>query len=181
MTASGSPASRANLYAVAFVGGAGHNLAQESDGVAALFDQYAEILNVGQGECQVGQFMVMLLQRGFLACMASFLQRNSATDQAMLMPSKVLVPRPISSSTIRLFRRGIVQDVGRLLHFHHKGGATARKVIAGAYAGEYAVNHSDFRRGGRNKTAHVRHDGDQSHLPDIGGFAGHVRAGDVMS
>ncbi len=96
----------------------------------------------------------------------------------MEMPSNVLVPRPISSRTMRDCGRGVVEDVGGLLHLDHEGGAAAGEVVAGADAREDAVDDADFRRGGRNEAPHLRQDHDEGDLADVGGFAGHVGAGD---
>ena len=57
-----------------------------------------------------------------------------------LRPSKVEVPRPISSSTTRLCEETVCRDVGGLLHLHHERGLAAGDVIGGADAREDAVD-----------------------------------------
>ncbi len=73
---------------------------------------------------------------------------------------------------------GVVQDVGRLAHLHHEGGLPAREVVAGADAGEDAVDRPDYRACRRHVAADVGEQHDQRVLPHVGAFAAHVRAGD---
>ena len=93
------------------------------------------------------------------------------------MPSCVLVPRPISSSTIRLRSVAARRTVGRLLHLDHEGRAPARQIVHGADAGEDAVHQPDARRLGRHERARLRQQHDQRDLAHPGALAGHVRAG----
>ena len=70
------------------------------------------------------------------------------------------------------------QNIRDLAHLHHEGGLTARQIIRRADTGKHAVCHADMRGRGRHIRANLRHDGNQCHLPHIGGFACHIRAGD---
>ena len=74
--------------------------------------------------------------------------------------------------------RGIVQNVRRLGHFDHERGLAARQIIACTDAGEDAVNEINPRLRRRNEAAHVCEQRQQCDLPDVGGFARHVRPGD---
>ena len=73
---------------------------------------------------------------------------------------------------------GVVEDVGGLAHLDHEGGLAAREVVAGADAGEDAIDEADARLAGGDAAADLRHEGDERDLADVGGFAGHVGAGD---
>ena len=95
----------------------------------------------------------------------------------MLRPSKVAVPRPISSSTTRLRRRRAVQDVRGLLHLHHERRLAARDVVRGADAGEDAVDDAQLGLARRHERAGLRQQAQQRHLAQVGGLAAHVRAG----
>ena len=52
-------------------------------------------------------------------------------------------------------RRGIIQDIGRLHHLHHKGGLTRRQVFPGTNPGKDTVDQSNSSRIGGNKAAHL--------------------------
>ena len=75
-------------------------------------------------------------------------------------------------------RGGGLQNIADLRHLHHEGGLSGGQVIAGADAGENAIHHADAGGSGRNKGADLRHQHDQRHLTHVGGFTGHVGAGD---
>ena len=73
---------------------------------------------------------------------------------------------------------GVVQDGGRLGHFHHEGGAPAGKIIRGPDAREDAVEERNLSARCGHVTAHVRKQCNQCHLPHVGGLTAHVRPGD---
>ena len=75
-------------------------------------------------------------------------------------------------------RGGVMQDVAGLGHFDHEGRLPAGEVIAGADAGEDAVDRPDQRTAGRHEAADVGQQHDQRVLPHVGRFTAHVRAGD---
>ena len=75
-------------------------------------------------------------------------------------------------------RGGVVQDVRRLVHLDHEGRVAAGEVVTRADAREDAVDQSQAACLRRHPAAHLRHQRDQRHLPDVGRFARHVRAGD---
>ena len=74
--------------------------------------------------------------------------------------------------------RGVFQNIRNLGHLYHKGGLPGGHVVRRADAGEDRVYHTDFRRLRGYKAADLRHQHDQRDLAHIGGFTGHVRAGD---
>ena len=71
--------------------------------------------------------------------------RWRAIAQASARPSKVEVPRPISSISTRLVAVASLQDGGRFGHFHHEGGTAAGEVVGGADAREDPVDRAEAR------------------------------------
>ena len=88
------------------------------------------------------------------------------------------MPRPISSSTIRLRGGRGVEDHGGLGHLDHERGSAAREIVGRADAGEDAIDDRQQRGIGGNEGTHLRQDRQQRGLAKIGGFAAHVGAGD---
>ena len=61
----------------------------------------------------------------------------------MESPSKVAVPRPISSRMTSERGGRLVEDRGGLDHLHHEGGAAAREIVGRADAREQPVDDAD--------------------------------------
>ena len=139
-----NPRQSRHVDAVALVRGARHDLVQEDDLVAPLAHGDVVVLQPRVELGQLGQFVVVRGEER--ARFADWSWMYSATAQAMLTPSKVLVPRPTSSRMIRLSRGGVVEDVRGLDHLDHEGALAAREVVGGADAGEDAVHHADRAR-----------------------------------
>ncbi len=74
--------------------------------------------------------------------------------------------------------RGVMEQVGCLQHLDHEGRLPGMNHVLGADAGEDSVDHSDSRGASGHKAAHLGHQHDQGHLPEVSGLARHVRAGD---
>jgi len=74
-------------------------------------------------------------------------------------------------------RRRVLQDLRDLRHLHHERGLAGGQIVRGSDAREDAVHHADARRARRDEAAHLRHQHNESNLPHIGGFTGHIRAG----
>ena len=74
--------------------------------------------------------------------------------------------------------RRVVQDVRRLGHLDHEGGAPAGEIVRGADAREDAVHRPDRRRLCGNVAAESRENHDQRRLPHVRGLAAHVGPGD---
>src|SRR3990167_3644191 len=100
----------------------------------------------------------------------------SVIAQAMLTPSNVLVPRPTSSKIMRL-RGGVIQDICRLIHFHHKGTLPPRKFIRGAYPCKNSVYRSNDCFFCRDKTPHLCHENKKRYLANIRAFPRHIWPG----
>ena len=65
-------------------------------------------------------------------------------------------------------RSGVVENIGSLEHFHHEGRLPLVDGILRPDAGENPVHQANFRLVGRHKTANLRHQHDQYHLPKVG-------------
>ncbi len=74
--------------------------------------------------------------------------------------------------------RGVAENVGHFLHFHHEGTLAGGNIIAGADAGENPIHRRENGAPSRDERPHLRHDGEHRHLPHVGGLARHVRSGD---
>ena len=71
-----------------------------------------------------------------------------------------------------------MEDVAGLAHFDHEGRLPAREVVAGADAGEDAVDRAEFRLRRRDEAADVREQHDQCVLAHVRRLAAHVRTRD---
>ena len=88
-----------NLNAVAFICRPSLNAPEKYYGVAFFPDQDGVVLDPVQGARKFGKLMVMSGKKGLGLEIVMQVLGNSPCNA---MPSKVLVPRPISSSTMRL-------------------------------------------------------------------------------
>src|ERR1041384_5624797 len=75
-------------------------------------------------------------------------------------------------------RSGAGENDGDFAHFDEESGTAAREIVAGANASEDTVGERKFRLASGNERTDLRHQNDQSGLPQIGGFAVHVGSGD---
>ncbi|QYU68541.1 MFS transporter [Leptolyngbya sp. 15MV] len=75
-------------------------------------------------------------------------------------------------------RRGAVQDRGGLGHLDHEGGTAPGDVVAAADPAEQPVHETEAGRVRRHKQPGLGEHHDQRVLPQPGGFAGHVGAGE---
>ena len=73
-------------------------------------------------------------------------------------------------------RRGM-QNSARFTHLHHKRGLSAHQIVAGANASEQAVDNGEFGAARRHVAAHLRHELNESDLPQNGALTGHVGPG----
>ena len=71
-----------------------------------------------------------------------------------------------------------MQNIRRLDHLDHERGLPGMNFILCADAGENTVYQSDPRSRSRHERAHLRHQHNQSGLPQVCGLTAHVRSGD---
>src|SRR4029077_10308735 len=71
-----------------------------------------------------------------------------------------------------------VEDAGDFAHFYEESGAATGEIVGGADASEDAIDERELGLTRGNEAAHLRHQGDQRGLAQVGGLAAHVGAGD---
>ena len=101
--------------------------------------------------------------------------------RAGLGQGQAVVGRGAAADLVHQHQRafgGVVEDVAGLGHLHHEGGLPLGQVVAGADAGEDAVDRTDPRACRRHEAADVRQQHDQRVLAHVGALAAHVGAGD---
>ena len=76
---------------------------------------------------------------------------------------------------------GVAQDVGHLVHLHHKGGASGKQVVGGSHPGKHPVAEADGGACRWDKAATLGQNGNERHLPHKGGFARHIGAGNHIN
>src|SRR6267154_2302941 len=74
--------------------------------------------------------------------------------------------------------RGVVENSGDFGHFDQESGAAASEIVAGADAGEDAVDDGQLGLACGNKAADLRHQDDERGLAQVGRLAAHVGSGD---
>ena len=97
---------------------------------------------------------------------------------ASARPSKVLVPRPISSISTRLRSVAPCTIAAASVISSMKVDLRVGQIVGGADAGVDRVDRPEPAGGRRHERAHRRQQHDQRHLAHVGALAAHVRAGD---
>ena len=165
-----------DLDSIALVGRAGRDLAQEHHAVAPLAHEHVEVLHAGHGQHQIGELVIVRREEGLRLHARLVVQvfghgpRDADAVEGARPPADFVQHHEAA-------RGRAVQDARGLLHLHEEGAAAPREVVAGAHAGEHAIHDADLGLGGGHEGTHLRHDDDQRDLPDVGGFARHVGAG----
>ncbi len=166
-----------HVDAIRFVGAAGHHLVQEDDVLAVLRYVQVEVAHLRQPLLHLDQLVVVRGEeraRAALRVIVQILDDGPGDSHAVVGAG----PTPHLVQNKQAARRGVVEDVRRLHHLHHKGRLTRRQLVRSADAREDAVRHPDVRRVRRDETAHLRHQHDQRGLPQKDALARHVRPGD---
>ncbi len=165
-----------NLDAVGVGGAAGDDGAQEYDLVVPLPHRHGEVPDPFPGHGQLGQFVVMGGEQsagpatGGVVDVLGHGPGNGDAVEGGGAPADLV-------HHDQAFRTGVSQDVGRLHHLQHEGGLAPGQVVSRADPGEYPVGDADAGLAGRDEAAGLGHEADQGHLAHVGGFAGHVGAG----
>ena len=163
-----------DLDAVAFVCAAFDDLAQEHNRVVPLAHGDVVILDARQALGEFGQFVIVRGEQRFRTDLIVQVF-NDAPREAQAVECARATTDFVEDDEAA--RRGIVEDVGGLAHLDHERGLPARQIIARADARKDAVHEINARFLRGNKTAGVREQREQRHLPDVSGFARHVRPG----
>ena len=73
---------------------------------------------------------------------------------------------------------GVGENAGDFAHFDEESGAAAGEIVARADACKNSVGERKFCLSRGNERSHLRHQDDQSGLPQVGRFAAHVWSSD---
>ena len=166
-----------DLDTVAAVGTAGDDLPQEDDILAPCADGDVIVADAGQLALQRRQLVIVGGEQGLgpqLFRVGAVLQHRPGNGHAVKGRG---APADLVQNQ-QTVRSGGLQNIADLRHLHHEGGLSGGQVVAGADAGENAIHHADAGGPSGNKGADLRHQHDQRHLTHVGGFTGHVGAGD---
>ena len=165
------------LNAVALVCAALDDLSQENDIVAFFFYGDAVIVHAGQFSFQLCQFMVVSGKQRLGP------QKSRVADVLHHCPGNGQAVEGAGASANlvqneQAVGRGVAQNVSHLGHLHHERTLAGRQVVGRTYPGKDPVHNADLGFLGRDKAADLCHKHNEGSLPHIGGFSGHVWAGD---
>src|SRR5208282_5338863 len=161
--------------AVALIGAAGFDAAEENNFVGRLFDGDVNVLHAGEEIGELSEFVIMRGEQRASAGVLLQVLDDSPGD------GKTVKRRGTTSHFVEKDKtRGsrVMQDGCDFAHLDEKCGAAAREIIAGADAREDAVGDGKLGLASRNEGAHLRHQYNQCGLAKIRGFSAHVRASD---
>ena len=139
-----------DLDAVALVGGAGDDFAEEDDVVVPFADRDVAVGHAGAGAGEVGELVVV---GG---------EKRAATGDVVQMfghapgDGEAVEGGGAASDFVEDDEAavgGVVEDGGGFIHFDHEGGLSAREVVARADAGEDAVDEADLGGGGGDEAS----------------------------
>ena len=164
-----------NLDAVALVGGAGDDFAEEDDVVVPFADCDVAISHTGAGAGEVGQFVVVGGEEGAAGGDVMKMLGHAPSDGEAVEGRGA--PADFVEDDEAAVGR-VVENGGGFVHFDHEGGLSAREVVGRANAGEDAVDDPDLGLCCGDKAAGLGEEDEEGDLADVGAFAGHVGAGE---
>ena len=161
------------MNAVAFVRPARHNLAQENNLLVPFPHRDIEITHSAALLRQLRQFVIMRREQGarFDLIVQKF---RDAPRNRKPVECRCSAPDLIQNYQAALGR--IVHNVRRLVHLHHKRRSATCEIVARADPCENTIDQPDLRARRRHEAADLREQHNQRHLPDVSGFARHIRA-----
>ena len=163
------------MDSVALVGAALDNLAQEDDVLVPLLDGEVEIPRARVGAGELGQLVVVRREeRSGLDPVGDIF--GDGPGQADSVEGARSPPHLVEYDQAAV--GGVVQDIGGLVHLDHEGRLSPGQVVARADPGEEPVDDADLGLLSRDEAAGLGQQGQESHLADVGGLAGHVWPGD---
>ncbi len=165
------------MDAIRPVSGTRHNFVQKDHLLVRFRHCHVVIAHSREELCQLSQFMVMRGKKGerFQLWMAVQILDDRPCNRKPIIGAGTA---PDLVQNQQAARRGIIQYVSGLEHFHHEGRLPLVNGILSANARENTVNQPNFSLVSRYKTADLRHQHDQHHLPQKSGLAAHVWTGD---
>lgn len=167
-----------DMDAVAALRGAGFDAVEELDGVVGFADADADVLE-GGGVSQLEDIEFVVVG-GEEAAAAGGVEQvgddgpgdGDAVGGAGAASDFIQEDEAVWG--------GVVEDVCGFGHFDHEGGLAFGEVVDGADAGEDGVDQADFGLGGWDEAADLGHEDAEGDLAHVGGFAGHVGAGNEL-
>ena len=169
------PCQPGDFDAVAAIRLARFDLVEEDQLFAGLLGRHVQVEDALAGLGQGGQFVIVRREQGLRANLAKdILGDGPSNGQAIVR--RGAAPDLVQQDQAAL--GGGVENLGRLGHLDHKGGTPLRDVVAGADAGEDAIDQRQRRRSRRHERADLCHHRDQGGLSQVGRLAAHVGTGD---
>ena len=163
------------MDAVTFVRATGDDLAEEDDRVVPFANGDVPVLHAAAREREFGELVVVRGEEG--AALGLVVQKlGDAPRDAQAIERARAASDFIEDHEAA--RRGVIADVGGLVHLDHESALPAREVVVRADAGKNAIGNSDFRLLRGHPRSDLRHENEERDLADVGAFSGHVRAGD---
>ena len=163
-----------DLNAVALVGGAGQDLAQEEELPVLPLGADIIVAHTGDRPLERGELVVV---RGEHRLCAE-LSRVGAVFEHRAGDGHAVVGGRAAPDLVK-DEQGIggrvLQYGCDLAHLNHERRCAARKVVARADAREHAVADADRRAARRDERADLSHEHDDRRLAHVGAFTGHVR------
>ena len=150
--------------------------AQENDLIVDFLHRYIIVLDALEGFLHFVQFMVVRGKERTRLGMRMFvdiLHDGPGNGDAVVGGSTA--PQLVKKH--QAAGRKVIQDVGRLVHLHHKRRLAHGDVVAGSHTGEYLVHQTDMRAFRRNETADLRHKRNQGGLTEQCRLTRHVGTG----
>src|SRR5579883_256455 len=164
-----------DLDAIAAVGAAGLDFAEEDHLIAGFLHGYMQIADSRQLIGEFGELVVMgCKQRAGADALVDVLDDGPGQRQPIVSSSAA----PDFVQDYQAARSRGIQNDGGLGHLHHKRRTAARQVVRGADTGEHAIDDRKSRRAGRDERADLGQNHDHCSLAQVGRFATHVRARD---
>ena len=161
--------------AVAFVGAAGFDAAEEDNFVGSFFDADVDVFYGWQKFGEFGEFVIVGGEEGAGASVFLEMFDDGPGDGEAVEGGGAAADFVEEDEA---GGRGVMEDGGDFAHFDEESGAAAGEIVAGADAGEDAVGDRELGLARGNEGAHLGHQDDERGLAEIGGFAAHVGAGD---
>ena len=153
------------MYAVAAVGSARHNTAQEDNILASFLNGNGIILHTAQHIFQSNQLMIMRSKQGLCPDAVMDIFHNCVSNAHTVKGAGTAAHLIKDNQTVF---RSVFQNLRYLVHLHHKGALACRQVITGAYTRKNLIYRANARLTRRNKAADLRHQHQQRYLTHVG-------------
>ena len=153
------------MYAVAAVGTARYNTAQEDNILASFLNCNGIILHTAQHIFQSNQLMIMRSKQRLCLDAVMDIFHNCVSNTHAVKGTSTAAHLVKDNQTVF---RSVFQNLSYLVHLHHKGALACRQIITGTDARKNLVYRANARLTRRNKAADLRHQHQQRHLTHVG-------------